>query len=98
MRIRLHPQAKFDLECAADWYEENADRDVAADFLDAYDQAAELIREHPEVGRFQSRRTRSIALRRFPFSLVYTADEAEVLIVAVAHWRRRPMFWTRRKS
>ena len=57
MNIRLHTRARIDLESAADWYAENAGRDIATDFIEAYFQAADLIREHPDIGRFHSART-----------------------------------------
>jgi len=97
VRIRLHPRAKIDLESAADWYNENAGREVAADFIEAYTQASDLLRKHAEIGRSGIKDTRSFALRRFPFSLVYKIDKEGIQVVAVAHWRKRPMFWSSRR-
>jgi len=97
VKIRLHPQARVDLESAADWYDENAGRSVAADFIEAYAQSTEFLREHPEIGRPDVKGARSIFFRRFPYSLVYRIDQEGILVVAVAHWRRRPMFWSKRK-
>jgi plasmid stabilization system protein ParE len=35
-------------------------------------------------------------LRRYPFSVVYRVESARILIVAVAHGRRRPGHWKSR--
>ncbi len=35
-------------------------------------------------------------LRRFPYMIVYLVDPDEIFIVAVAHVRRLPGYWTSR--
>ncbi len=42
------------------------------------------------------RGTRQCLLRRFPFSIVFTV-EPELVVLAFAHQRRRPGYWSRRK-
>lgn len=32
-------------------------------------------------------------LRRFPYSILYTVDRDEVVILALAHQKRRPAYW-----
>ena len=40
--------------------------------------------------------TRSRLVKGFPFSIVYRVSDNELLIVAVAHHRRRPEYWAQR--
>jgi toxin ParE1/3/4 len=96
VNVQLHPAARIDLDSAADWYQVQAGQPIAADFIEAYAQAVDLIGEYPDIGRLGSHCTRAISLRRFPFSLIYQASKQQVVILAVAHWRRRPMFWVKR--
>jgi len=35
-------------------------------------------------------------VRRFPFTIIYAIDTNEVVVVAVAHQRRRPFYWRAR--
>jgi plasmid stabilization system protein ParE len=35
-------------------------------------------------------RTRKLVLQRFPFNIFYLPGESEIVIVAVAHQKRRP--------
>ncbi len=42
------------------------------------------------------RRVRKWALRRYPFCLFYVVVDAGVVILAVAHVRRRPGYWRSR--
>jgi toxin ParE1/3/4 len=38
-----------------------------------------------------------VLVRRFPFVVFYAEDEAAIRLIAVAHGRRRPGFWRKRK-
>ncbi len=63
------------------------------DFLDDVQQAVDKLREHPYIGHVVDRNLRSTLLHRFPFSLIYSAEPDEILVVAVAHHGRRPAYW-----
>jgi plasmid stabilization system protein ParE len=62
-------------------------------FLDEVQRLVKVLREHPELGQSVGRGLRRALLHRFPFSLVYSVEVDAVLIVAVAHQRRRPDYW-----
>jgi mRNA-degrading endonuclease RelE of RelBE toxin-antitoxin system len=36
---------------------------------------------------------RKARLRTFKYNVIYVIDDTEVVIVAVAHYRRRPGYW-----
>jgi hypothetical protein len=44
------------------------------------------------------RSTRRLAIKGFPFFLIYRPAAAELLVVAVAHQSRRPDYWLARAS
>jgi plasmid stabilization system protein ParE len=56
-----------------------------------------LLSEYPTIGRKADELHRSVPLRRFPFILFYRVRETAVQIVAVAHKRKRPGYWRRRR-
>jgi len=62
----------------------------------AVEQATQLASEFPDVGTAYKYGTRRVFPRKFPFSIVYIAREAEVYIVAVAPFRRKPDYWRAR--
>jgi len=68
---------------------------LGVDFLEEVGRVINVVREHPELGQPVGRGRRRALLHRFPFSLIYSADaDAEaVVIIAVAHQRRRPDYW-----
>ena len=39
---------------------------------------------------------RKAGLKRFPFHLIYRVESTQIVILAVAHQRRRPVYWTGR--
>lgn len=51
---------------------------------------------HPERGAPRSKSTRRWLVKGFPFGVIYRAGENEVLVVAVAHQRKRPEYWVGR--
>lgn len=50
----------------------------------AVEQATQLASEFPDMGTAHKYGTRRVFPKKFPFSIVYIAREAEVYIVAVA--------------
>ena len=70
------------------------------DFLAELDRAIIAIGEQPEtwprLGRVRQRIVRRFLLSRFPYSVVYLLNDDQALVVAVAHGRRRPRYWTGR--
>lgn len=47
----------------------------------------------PGMGATYEFGTRRIVLPRFPYSVVYEVHADHIVIVAVAHQRRRPGYW-----
>jgi hypothetical protein len=66
------------------------------EFRAELNQVSEFLLSHPAVGKLVGPRTRSWPLRRFPFTLIYAELAEGVLVVAVAHQRRRPGYWRSR--
>ena|ERR1700687_3688361 len=75
---------------------EAATSGLGAAFLNEIQRVINILREHPELGQGVGRGLRRALLHRFPFSLIYSVEMDEVLIVAVAHQHRRPDYWKNR--
>lgn len=88
------PEAIADADDAADWYAaEEPDQDLDAQFLAEVRRVASLIGERPRACSENEPGVRRAVLRRFPYSLIYTVEPDEVLVLAVAHHRRRVGYW-----
>lgn len=93
---RYLPAAREDLNKAAAFYEASVPG-LGDAFLDDVERALQSIRENPRIGAPVGRAFRRTVLRRFPFTIVYAERETEIVIVAIAHDRRRPGYWRGRQ-
>jgi len=58
----------------------------------------DLIVERPEIGPLDaSGVTGRLLVRRFPYHIVYFIKQTQVIVVAIAHLKRRPNYWHGRK-
>jgi plasmid stabilization system protein ParE len=97
MKVRLHPEARAELLAARKWYQERSPLSATA-FAHAVDNAVVQIAEAPTRLPLAEHGTRKFVLQRFPFNIFYRANEAEIVIVAIAHQKRRPGYWSSRKK
>ena len=92
--FRFHPAAEAEFNAAIDWYvarSTNAATDFAADVRNAVQLIVELPQAWPTWPGRDDLRVR--VLRRFPFSVIYSVETETMVVVAVAHHRRRPGYW-----
>jgi len=89
-------QAIVEAEAAARWYLERSPT-AAARFSAELDEAEAAILEQPEAWPLGDADTRRYLLHRFPFAVVYRIEASRIVIVAVAHGRRRPGYWMPRQ-
>lgn len=94
--VELHQAALDEANAATAWYAER-DPVVAEAFAAELKAALERIRQAPQRWPADVASTQRVLLRRFPFKVVYSCTHDRVLIVAVAHARRRPAYWTGRR-
>ena len=63
------------------------------EFIAEVEEAVQRALRAPESGSPHLFGTRRMLVNRFHYDLVYVLREPRVLIVAVAHQRRRPGYW-----
>ena len=95
MRVRLHPEARAELRESRKWYYERSPLSATA-FAHAVDNAVSRIVGAPTQYPLADHGTRKLVLQRFPFNIFYLPGESEIVIVAVAHQKRRPGYWSSR--
>ena len=92
---QFHSEAEAELLATARFYEEQADQ-LGIDFVAAVEATRDHLCEFPESGRPYGPRLRRFLIRRFPHALIYHWNGERILVVAVAHVRRRPGYWRTR--
>jgi plasmid stabilization system protein ParE len=77
-------------------YYEERERGLGERFRLAVQAATTLASTHPKLGSPWKLRTRRVFPKGFKFSVVYRVEPKELVVFAVAHFRRRPTYWRRR--
>lgn len=95
--IEFHSGARRDFDESLDWY---AAKSVVAAvrFVASVEAALAIVAESPLRFGTSDSACRECPLKRFPFRIVYRVVDDRVLIMAIAHTRRRPSFWRDRMS
>jgi toxin ParE1/3/4 len=96
-RPRFHGAARRELRRAVEYYEERVPG-LGDELVEEVERAVEEIASFPESGSPYLAHTRRVLVRRFPYSVVYRARPEGIIILAVAHQRRRPGYWRGRMS
>ncbi len=94
-------QARF-LRLAEDEVEEAMayfDRQLAGlgdRFQREVEHTVALIVQHPDIGSPLTKAVRKFRVRKFKYNVVYVIDDDIVVVVAVAHCKKRPRYWRKR--
>jgi len=100
VRVRYVTEALAEYEAAAVWYDDHSPG-AGEDFTDAIERAESLIAEMPRTWpQWPGARAgvRRYLIPGLLYSIAYEIVDNEIVILAVAHQRRRPGYWFSRKS
>ncbi|WP_437185264.1 hypothetical protein SH668x_002363 [Planctomicrobium sp. SH668] len=97
MNFRVLPEAQGDAIEAAIWYDDRQ-ASLGTEFLAVAHQAFQLIQSGSQsLSKLETYHgphdVRRLLLKRFPYAVVVLVRPEEVVVVAVAHTRRRPLYW-----
>ena len=99
----IHGRASEELVRQAGYYAERGGAHLARRFLDEAEHAGRRMLEGPHsFAKWgpAALGVRRVLFKRFPFALVYVIDPPDPpgrpYVVAVAHGKRRPLYWVRR--
>jgi plasmid stabilization system protein ParE len=94
--LDIHEDADRELNDAANYYDSESPG-LGTLFLDQVDDGYQRILENPHAAAEVDSDIRRLVLAKFPFNLIYEIDGDVILILAVAHQRRRPHYWRERR-
>jgi plasmid stabilization system protein ParE len=92
----FNPLAEEEYAAAVDQYAEGQG-DAHLRFIATFEAAVLQLRQFPESGPVARGRIRSKVLSGFPYTIYYSVRPSMVRILAVAHQRRQPFYWLRRR-
>jgi plasmid stabilization system protein ParE len=90
--VRFLEIAEIELDEAIQWYGAQTPG-LGRAFLIEVLAAADRIARFPEAWHPLGEGVRRCRLSRFPYGLIYTMDNGDILVLAVAHLHRRPDYW-----
>ncbi|MBV5299957.1 MAG: type II toxin-antitoxin system RelE/ParE family toxin [Rhodoferax sp.] len=97
MQVKFATLAEVELDEATLYYE-NKVPGLGAQFRDQVEHSARQIGRMPLLYAEIRPAVRRYVLRRFPYSLVYSVEADYVLVIAVAHHKRRAQYWAGQSS
>ncbi|GCL40140.1 hypothetical protein SR1949_52740 [Sphaerospermopsis reniformis] len=94
--VIFHPWAEQELTDAINYYEQQK-TGLGLEYLEAVEQVVNCLMYYPEIGAKVRGSIRRLVIPKFPYSLLYRVLEEEIRILAVAHHKRKPFYWSKRK-
>ena len=101
MQVKLHPEARTEFRSAALWYEERRPG-LGDEFVEAIELVLGRIDETPKsfpswTGTWMgSPEIRKATVEHFPYVIAFEHHDQFSLVLAVAHQKRRPLYWLTR--
>lgn len=95
MKVRFLAEADVEFRESARYYEAKA-QGLGIAFITEVHRATAIVASQPSIGSPVDDELRKFVLRRFSYNLIYSMEGGEVVIIAVAHHKRRPFYWSRR--
>lgn len=92
MTVRFLEIAELELDQAIQWYGAQAPGLGDAFLLEVLSAAGRIAR-FPQAWHPLGEGARRCRLSRFPYGLIYTVDNGDILVLAVPHLHRRPDYW-----
>jgi hypothetical protein len=95
MPIDFHPEADQEMFEAARYYQ-SLSSGLGDDYLDEVECAVRSIATSPQTWPILEGDFRRRLVKRFPFGVIYRIEPDKILIIAVAHLRKKPGYWKNR--
>lgn len=96
MRIRISASARKELVDAMAYHDREKER-LGAELAEEINRAVRLIAERPMVGTDIGKGERKFTVDRFRYNVIYRIEAKTVYVLAIAHHRRKPNYWRKRK-
>ncbi|MBC5794978.1 MAG: type II toxin-antitoxin system RelE/ParE family toxin [Sphaerospermopsis sp.] len=95
--VIFHPWAEQELTDAINYYEQQK-TGLGLEYLEAVEQVVNCLMYYPEIGAKVRGSIRRLVIPKFPYALLYRVlEEEKIRILAVAHHKRKPFYWSKRK-
>jgi len=101
VRLALLAEAEAELDDAATWYDDRSEG-LGDEFMDVAREAMALVVDSPETWPLwpgapaRLPPIRRFRLPRFPYAIAYQVFPGLLVVLAIVHERRKPLYWVGR--
>jgi len=95
VNVRFLSLTEQEIDEAVAWFDEQVEG-KGTDFLDELDRVIRRVKAYPFASTQIEPDIRRCLFARFSYSLIYGIEEQTIVVIAVAHYRRRPRYWVER--
>lgn len=98
-RFIVRREAELEISAALDWYESERPG-LGLELASEIEKVFRDLFNRPEAWPIwrPGYPYRKRPMERFPYVIFYRVTESEIRVIAVAHAKRKPGYWTRRKE
>jgi len=93
--IKFHSEATKEFFEAAEYYEDQV-VGLGDDFIDEVEKVLDVIEQQPVSGTKITKTERRFLVSRFPYGIIYSAEDDLITIFAVMNLKRKPGYWKSR--
>ena len=90
--LRIRTEAREEIDSAFEWYFQRSPKAADA-FLAEVDASLAQIASHPQLHPCYTENTRRRIMEKFPYSVVFQEKGDIVVVIALAHAKRRFGYW-----
>ncbi|MBL1214721.1 MAG: type II toxin-antitoxin system RelE/ParE family toxin [Ignavibacteriae bacterium] len=95
MKVKFLEPAVIEYQEAIDFYKLQTEG-LEKRFISEIDKSISIIQNYPESFPEYTNHTRKAVVNIFPYNLIYSVVNEDIIILAVAHQHRKPNYWTNR--
>ena len=95
MKISFLEQAQLELDDAIEYYNDQL-TGLGDQFLQEVLETLNRIGTFPDAWHPLSENTRRCQTKRFPYGVIYSIQDNEIIVVAVSNLHRKPDYWLSR--
>jgi len=92
MKVKFLVDAQYELDQAIDYYNIESEG-LGEQFLQEVLSTIDRIINYQDAWHPLSKNTRRCQTRRFPYGLIYSVLDEEILIISVSNLHRKPEHW-----
>lgn len=92
MTIKFHSEARKESFKASEYYEEQV-VGLGDNFIEEIEKVLNVIEQQPSSGTKITKTERRFLVSRFPYGIIYLAEDNLITIFAVMNLRQKPGYW-----